>query len=168
MESYLVHEGYEPSSQSQFNDIALIRLSRTVKFTDFIQPICLPLSSKLRNQNLDNKKLFVAGWGQNQYKQKTRYKNIVDVNGYPITKCNRIFKSSGIPLSTSHICAGGVKGKDSCKGDSGGPLMKVENPYWHIVGIVSFGASECGSEGIPGIYTRVSHYIDWITKYMRE
>ncbi|XP_037947741.1 serine protease snake-like [Teleopsis dalmanni] len=53
---------------------------------------------------------------------------------------------------------------DTCQGDSGGPLlMKLPNynnivPY--IVGLTSFG-SGCAA-GTPGVYTRISTYIDWI------
>lgn len=32
---------------------------------------------------------------------------------------------------------------------------------WYIEGIVSFGA-RCGTEGWPGIYTKVPAYLDWI------
>lgn len=45
------------------NDIALIRLERTVPFSSFIKPICLPRSAEdsgLKPGNL----LTVAGWGQ--------------------------------------------------------------------------------------------------------
>lgn len=38
---------------------------------------------------------------------------------------------------------------------------------WYIEGIVSFGA-KCGSEGWPGIYTRVSEYIDWIQENVKD
>lgn len=68
-------------------------------------------------------------------------------------------------LGRSQICAGGVRGKDSCKGDSGGPLMSLyvaEDFNWYAVGIVSFGPDDCGQHGFPGIYTRVSDYMVWI------
>lgn len=48
-------------------------------------------------------------------------------------------------------------------GDSGGPLQMFEqksSAIATVVGVVSFGAS-CGTE-LPGIYTRVAFYIDWI------
>lgn len=52
--------------------------------------------------------------------------------------------------------------KDSCQGDAGGPLQLIPNDSTvaHVVGIVSF-SFDCGSS-IPGIYTRVAHYLDWI------
>lgn len=31
-----------------------------------------------------------------------------------------------------------------------------------IVGVTSFGSVYCGSIGIPAIYTKVFHYLDWI------
>lgn len=33
---------------------------------------------------------------------------------------------------------------------------------WIASGIVSFGAEKCGTVGIPGVYTKVEYYIDWI------
>lgn len=54
-------------------------------------------------------------------------------------------------------------------GDSGGPLMrgtKTDDSQWYIEGIVSFGA-KCGTEGWPGIYTKVSKYLDWIKESVR-
>lgn len=54
---------------------------------------------------------------------------------------------------------------DSCKSDSGGLLQTIETfkrPA-RVVGVVSFGL--CGS-GLPGIYTRVTHYIDWIGSHV--
>lgn len=64
------------------------------------------------------------------------------------------------------ICAGiGAGGKDVCFGDSGSPLMLplFENgrfPYYQI-GVVSYGFG-CGRPNMPGIYTNVGEYVDWI------
>lgn len=62
------------------------------------------------------------------------------------------------------ICAGD-QDEDSCQGDSGGPLFKYnhENGRYFLYGIVSYGVG-CGRREYPGIYTRVSHYIDWIRR----
>lgn len=43
-------------------------------------------------------------------------------------------------------------------GDSGGPLMALDNSerlksYYYLAGVVSFGPSPCGLEGWPGVYT---------------
>ena len=73
-------------------------------------------------------------------------------------------------LRDSQICAGGEKGKDSCRGDSGGPLMaehlKKRKSNWFAVGILSFGDETCGEQDSPAVYTRVAHYVDWITSKM--
>jgi secreted trypsin-like serine protease len=48
------------------------------------------------------------------------------------------------------------------QGDSGGPLLYQQaNGRWSVVGIVS-GGQGCGDPTKPGIYTRVSAYVDWI------
>ncbi|KAG8331098.1 hypothetical protein J6590_048538 [Homalodisca vitripennis] len=80
----------------------------------------------------------------------------------------------------SQICAKGDNGKDSCTGDSGGPLMgRVAKPngigYFSVlIGITSFGESKktrvghvlCGDH--IGVYVRVSEYIQWILNNIRE
>lgn len=42
----------------------------------------------------------------------------------------------------------------------------AQNNTWFASGIVSFGATECGTAGMPGVYTIVHHYIDWINSNM--
>ena len=52
------------------------------------------------------------------------------------------------------------------QGDSGGPLLHHSyDGSWTILGVVSFGY-KCGTPGVPGIYTRVSYYLNWIFNAM--
>lgn len=80
--------------------------------------------------------------------------------------CNNVYQSQRRIIGDTQICAGGDKGKDSCRGDSGGPLMGATNgtkgQFTYLAGLVSYGPSPCGMEGWPGVYTRVASYIDWI------
>ena len=66
------------------------------------------------------------------------------------------------------VCLIFVTGKDSCGGDSGGPMTyrhSVNDP-WYLVGLVSYGSTKCGDK--PGVYTYVPHYIGWIRRTLRE
>lgn len=88
-------------------------------------------------------------------------------------QCNPIYSRASVSLGNSQICAGGQRGKDSCRGDSGGPLMTVASsrkngqPNWYAVGVVSFGPSPCGMQGWPGVYTKVADYVPWIHRTLR-
>lgn len=55
-----------PASKLQENDIALLRLSNNVAYTDWIKPICLPTSEHLRTANYENVAMSVAGWGKTE------------------------------------------------------------------------------------------------------
>ena len=51
--------------------------------------------------------------------------------------------------------------KDTCNGDSGGPMTVARGKERVLVGLVSWGKG-CAQAGIPGVYTRVSAFADWI------
>lgn len=58
------------------------------------------------------------------------------------------------------ICAGWKEGgRDSCKADSGDPLIQTDNKQ--LIGVVSFGYG-CAEPDAPGVYGRVTFVRDWI------
>ena len=67
------------------------------------------------------------------------------------------------------VCAGQGR-RDSCAGDSGGPMLSnFANGRWSVIGIVSFGV-DCASERHPGyvlyLLTSISaHYSDIIAVF---
>ena len=79
-----------------------------------------------------------------------------------------IYSERGGVLTGSQICAGGEPGQDSCVGDSGSGLMReikvAPSPFhqYHLIGVVSFGPRLCGTKGVPGVYSRVNSFLDWI------
>ncbi|KAL3286009.1 hypothetical protein HHI36_000523 [Cryptolaemus montrouzieri] len=166
------HEKYDPEDKNQRHDIALLRLHEDVKFNDYIKPICLPVEAKERLKTYSGANLTVAGWGQteNTSSSSVKLKLVVPVKAND--ECNSIYRDAERELSEKQLCAGGEKDKDSCKGDSGGALMTVSVDHqgdanWYAAGIVSFGPDPCGSEGWPGVYTRISKYMGWILRHMK-
>lgn len=82
-----------------------------------------------------------------------------------IQKCRQIF-SNKIYIANEQLCAGGEFLKDTCTGDSGGPLMRFSSSkgVWIIEALVSFGRG-CGLEK-PGVYTNLRYYQEWLKENM--
>jgi hypothetical protein len=72
-------------------------------------------------------------------------------------------------VGAGQICAGLEQGgQDNCQGDSGGPLVaegKEAEP--RQIGVVSWG-DQCAVAKAYGVYTRVSHYADWIQRHVGQ
>ncbi len=77
--------------------------------------------------------------------------------------CQAAREMAGIDLTENMLCAGyEAGGKDTCSGDSGGPLFIAnldETPLQ--IGITSFGPG-CALPNAYGVYTRVSRFTGWI------
>jgi len=87
----------------------------------------------------------------------------VDVPFVPDDQCVDHWAEERVTIDTEvMLCAGGEEDRDSCDGDSGGPLLDSDGVQ---VGIVSFGGA-CGQGGWPGVYSRVSGAIDWIDDFV--
>ncbi|EDW15515.2 uncharacterized protein Dmoj_GI24876 [Drosophila mojavensis] len=166
VERTIPHPSYDPNSRNQLNDIALLRLARQIEYTDFVRPICLPLDTNLRSATFDGISMDVAGWGKTEEKSSSNLKLKAAVDGFTLSECQSVYSRQNIVLENTQMCAGGMEGVDSCRGDSGGPLIGLDtnkvNTYYFLAGVVSFGPTPCGLNGWPGVYTRVGPYVDWI------
>ncbi|XP_072946550.1 phenoloxidase-activating enzyme-like isoform X2 [Epargyreus clarus] len=169
IESYVVHEDFDPSQVFRYHDIALIRLKETVNYTDFIRPICLPTSDFTLSAKADLQ-LWVSGWGIFDQSKELSTVKLYGVLPYvQFETCqNRFSINSRQSLLGSQICVGGEVDKDVCNGDSGGPLMiMTEKLRYDLAGVISFGSNSCGLENFPSIYTKVYDYLDWIQANMK-
>ncbi|RWS11280.1 hypothetical protein B4U79_15430, partial [Dinothrombium tinctorium] len=100
--------------------------------------------------------------------------NVLQIAKVPILsneKCRDMYRKAGYnrQFSESVLCAGYEEGgKDSCEGDSGGPLMvQRADKSWVLVGLVSNGI-RCGEPNLPGVYVRVSKFRDWIDAFLNS
>lgn len=94
--------------------------------------------------------------------------NLLKVNLEPIEdRTCTAYLPPGTPLFfETQLCAGYLPGgRDTCTGDSGGPLLDASGRVQY--GIVSWGIG-CARPNTPGIYTRVSSYVDWIQSFVCE
>ncbi|XP_063831600.1 transmembrane protease serine 9-like [Ostrinia nubilalis] len=164
VEEIIAHEKYDPADSNQHNDIALLRLEHNAQFNDFVRPICLPTMSDLRQNTLEGYDMEVAGWGKTETRSESEVKLKVSVPVVSNSECDNVFSRVNRRIVSQQMCAGGMAGQDSCRGDSGGALMGKVNKYnnWFAFGVVSYGPSPCGTPGWPGVYTRVTAYVDWI------
>ncbi|XP_069841077.1 transmembrane protease serine 9-like [Dendropsophus ebraccatus] len=153
-------------------DIALLKLSRPVTYTQYILPICLPSSSVTFPCGME---CWVTGWGSissgvNLPKPMTLQKVMTPI--IERATCDGLYHvgsttSSSVPIILEDMICAGYKdgGKDSCQGDSGGPLACKVLGVWYQAGVVSWG-NGCAVSYRPGVYTLVSAYTSWIQSYV--
>ncbi|XP_058455966.1 CLIP domain-containing serine protease B15-like [Malaya genurostris] len=166
IERSVVHPLYQTNSASMRHDVALLKTVKEVQFNDYVIPICLPYSEEIREMPINGQKFIVTGWGQTDKGNKAGVQRHVTIAGQDNSMCNTAFSRLNITLTIEQICAGGEFGEDSCRGDSGGSLTLQHGLVNYQIGVVSFGAVECGTKNHPGIYTNVIQYLDWIEDVM--
>lgn len=159
----LRHQRYDRRTYA--HDIALLVLREPVRWNRFVQPACLPFGP-LANESLKDYNAFIVGWGATQFNGAGS--SVLRQAQIPIWeegKCRAAY-SQHLPITSAQLCAGDVNASmDSCQGDSGGPLLLPFQGRYYVIGVVSSG-KDCATPGFPGIYTRVSSYLDWLRNAM--
>ncbi|PSV09212.1 S1 family peptidase [Photobacterium leiognathi] len=179
------------------NDVALIRVNRDFNGVGKVKlastSAAVELDDKLRSQWNDKnlpENVKVQGWGSTTTDGSSESASSIlletKLASFPIDKCYERFESQdpeGIfidsPSNTTKLCTLparkledlGLVGPDTCKGDSGGPLLTQDNDSnWVQIGIVSGGSAgepQCGSLTRPTFYARVGTYYEWITESVK-
>ncbi|XP_050511893.1 serine protease 7-like isoform X2 [Diabrotica virgifera virgifera] len=167
IESLSFHENYNANDKTSGNDIAVIRLNQTVEYSTYIRPICLP--EPYEESHTDDP-LTTVGWGLTEDGTYSKVKLKIELPLRTRDYCMDAFKEVKLNLSDSQICAGGEYDRDTCQGDSGGPLLSLTESHkqWYQEGIISIGNADCGIEGLPGVYTKVSSFLSWIHSHVKE
>lgn len=166
IEKIILHPAYD--SKRFTDDIAVIKMERSVPFSPNLHPICLPLQDEIRQKDFTRLFPFIAGWGAVYFNGPSSTRLLeLQIPVVETSACQKAFE----PFETTVIddrvlCAGFARGgKDACQGDSGGPLMYPRGRTFYLIGVVSYGY-KCAEPGFPGVYTRVTSFLDFIQSNM--
>jgi secreted trypsin-like serine protease len=145
----------EYNSETLENDLALVKLR------SFSQFLPIKLLSPYTSQDAPGQAAIAIGWGI-QDPDNLLTPTILQQVDLPIVShdtCSK--KMEGI--KDGMLCAG-TGGKDTCFGDSGGPLIVFdsESKSWRQAGITSWGFG-CALPDTYGVYTRVQDYATFIS-----
>ena len=154
VKAYYIHKDFQESPLR--NDIAIVELKES-----FVWPNTVTLGDNPYDTT-PTSKLTVAGWGVTNTITDTTATILreVSVPFVSLSECQAQYGSHRIDENS--FCAGdNGGGKDSCHGDSGGPIV---NEFREQVGIVSWGEG-CAEPGKYGVYTNVAKYKDWIEQH---
>lgn len=133
-----------------------------VKFTDLIKPVSLP---KKTDETFVDKKAIASGWGRisDQSQGATNLLRFIETEIMSNSACGRYFFGS---VKSTNICIRTKSThKSTCNGDSGGPLVVLDGDKPVLVGATSFGSGVGCEAGFPGVFTRVTSYLDWISEH---
>uniref|UniRef100_A0A182PQ56 Peptidase S1 domain-containing protein n=1 Tax=Anopheles epiroticus TaxID=199890 RepID=A0A182PQ56_9DIPT len=165
-----LHPDYHPVTYQ--NDIAVIELVEPVPSEwPFIDPVCLfPNATTDGGGPTPEWILSVQGWGtqlpgDTEPASRLLKANVSLIEREECAKSLPRTRRNPTGLHPGQLCALGRNEQnqtvaDTCPGDSGGPLELNVDGRHYLVGITSNGYA-CGSP-IPGIYTEVARYLDWI------
>lgn len=157
----LIHPGYNRNTLD--SDLALLKLERP----STQQPVQLNHTDPRSFNTLHDTPIMttVTGWG-NTTTDAANYPETLQEVELPLVDreiCNSPEAYNG-DVTLNMICAGYQQGgEDSCKGDSGGPLMIFDETQelWVQSGVVSWGEG-CAQPNHYGVYTNLPNFYEWI------
>lgn len=164
----VVHPGF--SFATLENDIALLRLAEPAPAE--LERLALADSAIMDLVGQPGDISTVSGWGS--LVTGGLLPDVLQQVDIPIVSnavCNLAYESviGADAIFDSMICAGFEEGgRDSCHGDSGGPLTVTVDGIDYSAGTVSWGSGDCAAAGFYGVYSRTESFVDWIESEMLQ
>jgi len=134
----------------------------------------VPFSIGVANEQNVTGNCQIAGWGttgDHNYAKQSSELMSTQVRVMSDKFCQRSKHPTYKRIRPEYEFCAGETNRDSCEGDSGGPLYCASNltdgnNVDVLYGIVSRGPRNgCGRAGQPGIYAKVSTIVPWIRTY---
>lgn len=158
----VIHPRYDPDTV--VNDVAMLRLPESARPDLGHGVACLPAPHQPLPPHTS---CVILGWGKKRPTDVhgTRVLHEAQVSTIQQGVCRRSYWQYAI--TDDMVCAGRGR-RDSCAGDSGGPLLcRDRTMRYFLQGITSFGDG-CGKRGKYGIYTRTAGYVSWMRDVMNK
>merc|ERR1712112_244551 len=159
------------NSRNLQNDWAVLFTAEEFILSSHIDTVCLPTPE----EEFSGTTCFATGWGKDKFGSAGEYQVVLKEIDLPVVdnyQCEDRLRQTRLgekyKLHDSFLCAGGINGKDTCKGDGGSPLVcpsKYDPSTYVQAGIVAWGIG-CGEDGTPGVYASVSKAVCWIDYVM--
>ncbi|KAL4707266.1 hypothetical protein ACJJTC_019804 [Scirpophaga incertulas] len=150
VKNIILHEEY--NSTSRTNDIAIIRIKGLFHFLD------VEILKVSEEELVEGDEVIITGFGaQSSNGESSRIMHKLHLPVFNQKTCRYAMRYTK-EVVDSMFCTFSRVGEGTCRGDSGGPVMKHDR----LVGLVSWGIP-C-AVGFPDVHTRITHYIDWIRK----
>lgn len=180
VERWVRHSGYRnvghpkrpnpptPRPNMYSNDIGLVHFvadaqTRAPADPQRVQPIPL-----YRDAVRGGETVTAIGWGMTQSAERsfsaTPVKVDLSVMDTPMCQARPGYGPQRVDGTV--ICAA-REGKKTCRGDSGGPVVRTQGGVSQLVGLVSWGKGECNGDGLPSVFTRVQSHLPWIDQAMK-
>lgn len=165
VDKVLVHEKYKlgENGVQAYYDVALMKLSKPLKYTRLVQPISLGTI----NWNQNGALIYGFGSTHEIFNQPSDYLLGKNVSFIRDPECQRILdttKTKSVKQNYEICMSIGY-----CHGDSGGPLIQIQNKVAKVVGIASWVADDLyGCNTPPAVALNLAYFTNWISQGMKK
>ncbi|KAK0420101.1 hypothetical protein QR680_014516 [Steinernema hermaphroditum] len=148
------------NDENYYNDIAILELDIAVSLTRNIK---LSNIYRIDSEYFKHKTAIVSGFGSYEPGSSEHSKLLVAANVtiFPFEYCNKVL--NGRLEEGQQFCAG-AKGTGIGPKDRGGPIHVLHSANLVQIGISSYTANVTEQHEISSVFTRVSHYCDYINE----